>query len=108
MFRIFLDLEGQTVRGLDALDLRRRLGLPDGSALKIVDDKTTFAKVNETFARRYFPRDVEDVSRTVPVSILSPGDLSARDELKAGLSDDLTDERKIELWLAGTASVNEE
>ncbi len=60
MFKVYLSLHEVSVRGLEALDLRRGLGLPDASSLVVnrnvqpVEEFSSHAVVNEGFARLHF------------------------------------------------------
>ena len=99
MFRIAIASEYVEMNGLEALDERRRLGLPDGAHL-IVRPRDVTAPVDEAFARANFSswRSTCE-SRVAPIRFLVPGDLSEH-EGAFRLKKDLPAERVRALWLA--------
>lgn len=98
MFRIDLTVESiGTKTGLEALDLRRRLGVGDGVLLIIDDDESPLSKdfvVDEAFARLYFEPRAVRMRADVRVSALVIGDLEPSTEMGskcvkwAGISDE--------------------
>lgn len=113
MFAIRIDLVEYRVSGLDALDLRRRLKLPDSSDATFRDVRLARCEVSEGFARAHFPRDSRQVDRDVTVGLLIPGDCveSGPGSQRCMATDivlaELTPARIMELWLAAAAPASE-
>lgn len=112
MFKITVRVEVDVkITGLTALDLRRRLGLPDGSLVVMPNDQSAqFPKlvacvtVSETFAREHFRPNDREITRSVGVDSLSLGDAvlvdtSFQDDVLT-IRADLPADRVIALWLA--------
>jgi hypothetical protein len=106
MFQIRVSLGRETtLTGLEALDERRRLGLPDNGVLVLIDATDPVSEVSEGFARAHFTdRTVNDWTRVVSPAQLCPGDLveDAPGSVKVRLNQGMPAERVTELWLAGT------
>lgn len=114
LFSICVQLpKDAALEGLEALDFRRRMGLKDKVEVRTNNYHEpgirTWCKVDEGFARLYFPRNKTTVTRQVTFDQLSKGDLVDIYEgyLGGGLykvywNNDLSEERITELWLAGT------
>lgn len=101
MFWISLDMRPKVLSGLDALDERRRLKLPDNSITEFVDKVTMKRPVSEAFARAYFDRASMTVTVTVNPAYLVPGDVVSDPGSRYVTFDpELSDERVRELWLA--------
>lgn len=106
MFSISLDLAEVELTGLDALDFRRRLKLPDGSMVETHDATFVSVEVSESFVRANFDRTSVHVRRLIPVAILAPGDLEPGPDKHGSdavsFVEEMPPERVIELWtLAG-------
>ena len=99
MFKIDLQIkETETITGLQALDKRRELGLPDDSTLCISESRCRWVEVPEAFARQHFaPSDVE-VTRQISIDKLRSGDVETGRFGAVQISDSLSDERIMELW----------
>jgi hypothetical protein len=70
---------GRTFSGLEALDMRRRLKLPEGTELTIEKaDSSGYLEVDEAFARRRFHYDSSRLDLLIPTAQLVPGDLEMR------------------------------
>lgn len=106
MFRIDLQLEDKRLTGLDALDERRRLKLPDGVKLETTERRTEWYPVSEGFARKHFGRTETEMTRIVPLGILTPDDvvLSSINVDFVKLSPALTAERAMELFACGESA----
>lgn len=81
MFRIDIEIDynGPLLSGLDALDERRRLGLPDGSVLLLCHvGRSVWVEVDEAFARQHFDRTSTEATATIPVDALQAGDLGPK------------------------------
>lgn len=82
MFKITINLVGEILRGLEALDKRRQLGLPDDIHLMAVSTSASFCvtltcDVSETFARTWFgPNDTEQSAR-IHYNDVAPDDVRA-------------------------------
>jgi hypothetical protein len=100
MFAIELILDIETVTGLKALDIRRRLGLKDDSILSRVYTLSRNVTVGEGFARRYFKLDQRKKSVIVDPQLLQKGDVVLDDRNQMTWNQDITDERVVELFIA--------
>lgn len=101
MFRIKLAIkENDALSGLDALDERRRLGLPDDSYLAFSGTYTADVEVTEEFARKYFDRSSTVQYCEIPVASLVSCDvgMSAHDRL--AILETILPERAMELFAA--------
>jgi hypothetical protein len=87
--------------GLEALDWRRKLGLPDSANTVTLrtGGVSEMCAVDEAFARAYFPPHVRTVVYEVSHHLLSKGDV---EEAGSGLwlHDSLDSERLRQLWLS--------
>lgn len=105
MFTIELSIESIEVTGLNALDLRRSLGLKDNSVVYIqparYSDDFLRKDVEEGFARLYFDPTSRAERRYVTIHQLSAGDVVLDRNGYVVLNPDMTTERAKELWLAG-------
>jgi hypothetical protein len=102
MFTVRVEVwRGEVLTGLEALDERRRLGLPDGSLLGIGEYGSMYARapVSEAVARACFARDERENGVFISREMLSRGDVveSGTGWKLAALSP----ERVIELWYHG-------
>lgn len=104
------------IRGISALDERRRLGLADCGELFVHRSSGRFnATVSEGFARRYpfhFHDDINSSVCITDMNVLQKGDLqdiTGPDEFTPTggftLRDGLSQERVVELWLASASNV---
>jgi hypothetical protein len=105
VFKIYICLDRVTLTGLDALDERRRLGLPDGSGLDSCEQygrasSSRYVAVTEGFARLHFGRQQTTGCVTVPLSALTPADLVAEGDVRAVFAESITDDRVRELYVA--------
>lgn len=108
MFGIDLTIESiGTKTGLEALDLRRRLGVGDGVLLIIDDDdESPLSKdfpVDEAFARLYFAPSAVRMRADVRLSALVIGDLVASTRSGEGEKcvrwADISQERAVALFI---------
>lgn len=107
MFEISVGFSSPNVhlKGLAALDERRRLGLPDGVELWVGYEQRRRAPVGESVARRHFGRSEVCRGRTITLELLAPGDLMPRPDCPdcpiAYVLAELSPERVRELWDLG-------
>ena len=109
MFKICLDLCGEELSGVEALDQRRILGLSETAGVFFAPARSgqrgarlATCEVSESFARAYFaPRATESTAK-VPRVLLTQGDLSlcCEGNSKAVTFSDISSERIKELYLA--------
>lgn len=90
MFRIDIEIDSNAVlTGLDALDERRRLGLPNGVMLDFSKiPRSRWVDVDEAFARQHFDRSDIQTTAVIPVYELQPGDISEDGGVTISASDD--------------------
>ena len=97
---------GDEITGIVALDLRRRLGLPDDSILENESPISRWVEVDEPFARLHFSPTSRRERRWVRLDQVVSGDLGL-ERNGCGLSfsgESLTDERVKALFVAGSKS----
>ena len=77
MFYVDFEIHcARNIKGLDALDLRRRLGLPDATELLLSPlGSRDWLEVDEIYARKRFPRNQNRVRLCIPIWELIPGDI---------------------------------
>jgi hypothetical protein len=103
MFRIDIQFKSfGPITGLQALDERRRLRLPDGASIVDALLRTRYVTVPEDFARKHFGRTDTEITREVPLELFQPGDCDLKQYGSIYIADDITDERIMQLWLMGT------
>jgi hypothetical protein len=101
MFRVFLCLPEVRLEGLQALDFRRRMGLPDGTSVSRPNGRQFWKQVDVTegFARRF---DIFQTcswpDATPKAEWLQRGDLELSGQ-SIRWSDGMTNERATELAL---------
>lgn len=108
MFTIRLQLCGERLSGLEAVDECRRLGLPDSSELYFAEHDwrqtgavTPKLEVAEPFARAYFAPQQTDSTASVPRRLLTRGDLFPISCNPAAVTfGEIAPERIRELYLA--------
>jgi hypothetical protein len=105
MFTIEVGIERYSVTGIEALDARRRLCLPDGNSL-CASLTPVETEVSEAFARVYFKKSATRCRQNVPVSLLVPSDVEEDGITVDGppwmqLRSSLAGDRIRELFLAG-------
>jgi hypothetical protein len=102
MFRIDLAIaQSSGYYGLQALDERRRLCLPDGTTLAVSNHRTVrWFNVTEEFARQHFPYDAAECSAEVPLPALNFDDVMLDVKTVRINEVDMTDERAMELFAA--------
>ena len=103
MFWVYLGMrkDGDGLRGLKALDMRRRLQLSDGSALHTAYGVGYWreAAIPEHIARAYFtPEQVKDYVE-IPLALLTPEDVAEDGTENVMLREDLSEEALIELYI---------
>jgi len=101
MFRIDLEIaESETLTGLQALDERRRLGLPDATHLTLSQSRTKrWFDVTEAFARQRFPYTSAAETGIIPLAALTKDDVVLdKDVLK--INEEMSNERAMELFAA--------
>jgi hypothetical protein len=104
MFKITISLSGGYVTGLEALEKRRLLGLPDGVGLSVAGRVVTgchepSCDVDEHFARTWFGRSQASSDADIPVRLVQSGDVKAIGT-NAMTFADITPERIRELYVA--------
>lgn len=105
-FVIKINLPDTLTRGYAALDLCRRLGLPDCTPIETVKWTSVCCSVDEAFARTHFCADVNLVELNVELDWLVPGDLVAEApnnlhlHWRAVFNPALENSRISELWVA--------
>ena len=111
MFRIevcvLFSSSGQ-LAGLDALDERRRLGLPDDSLLAKCQPISRWVTVDESFARLHFGRTEINARRYVRRDVLMPTDITSSDHNSFGFRDDISDQRVKDLFIGGVIKDDDE
>ena len=104
MFTIEVGIERYSVTGLEALDARRKLCLPDGNSL-CASLTPVETEVSEAFARVYFKKHEARCRQNVPVSLLVPTDVQEFQATTGGPPwmqfRNLSGDRIRELFLAG-------
>ena len=101
MFQIDLSIaEPEALTGLQALDERRRLGLPDGTYLYLSQSRTAcWFNVTEEFARQHFPYTASKETAEIPLAALTASDVVLdKDVLR--IDEEMTDQRAMELFAA--------
>ncbi len=102
MFIIDIELAYRPeLTGLRALDECRRLKLPDSNLLCCSGSISRDVTVGEGFARLHFTPDARAVRSLVTLNVLTPDDIST-DTSGIRWSKDITDERIVELFVAGS------
>lgn len=105
MFKIGIMLEQFTAQGINALDLRRSLGLSDGTLVSAATQinrgcHQPTCEVPESFARTWFkPNDINQTV-VVPKDLLQRGDLVMLDNDYSVTFAKLPDSRIIDLFVA--------
>lgn len=102
MFQIKIQLSNFITTGLDALDLRRRLGLSDRATIR-TGDTPVYVEVSEGFARLHFSRTNTIMFAWVKLDNLTPADVveNATNADWVELRKDMPAERVRELFVAG-------
>lgn len=101
MFRIKLAIkEDDVLTGLDALDERRRLGLPDDTYLMFSAVYTATVKVPEEFARKYFDRFSTEMCCEIPIASLVSSDVGMSAHERLAILETILPERAMELFAA--------
>ena len=107
MFTIKISpVEWICLNGLQALDMRRKLGLPDGSSLQIAPYGEPTLTVSEEFARQHcsgFDSSSEYIRclRRKHAPLLAKGDIVWNEkEERYQFNPDMTADRKLAIWEA--------
>lgn len=100
MFTITIHLKDFVRHGLEALDIRRRLKLPDDSVI-VVNSGPIKTTVSEAFARARFPsKNQTEVGQYINFDHLTPEDVQLDSNGRVELRPDMPTTRVQELWLS--------
>lgn len=102
MFKIRITLVNKYLSGLEAIDERRRLGLPDDSELRADAAVSIYADVGEGFARLHFASNNITQDARVDQSILTPSDVEQHEScpIYFRMRKDMSPERVKEIYVA--------
>ena len=100
MFQVQISLKPESLFGLEALDARRRLRLPDGTTINLVHIAYRTADCSEALARVYFSATLTLDSVIIPLSWCTPEDVEEETYPYVGLRKDLAPARIVDLYLA--------
>lgn len=109
MFEIVINVIAESFKGIEALDMRRRFGFTDNTKLTVSNKGYSSCKVSESFARKYFPVDQEQIWVNADFDLFQRGEMvilgeTAPDCYTCKIADNIPADRCIEIFHMATGN----